>query len=50
MTREKKAAGHQAQASETAPAPPKKPYIKPALKRLGTVHELTHGTNNATGK
>jgi hypothetical protein len=26
-----------------APKGPRKPYVKPMLRRLGTVRELTHG-------
>ena len=37
------------QASDTAPLPPKKPYEKPALSKLGSLRDLTM-TKNAAGK
>jgi hypothetical protein len=47
MSSEEKADRAQVDARESGP---RKPYVKPVLRRLGTVRELTHNPHPSTGK
>ncbi len=48
MTHEKDRNRHEAQTEQARPA--KKAYVKPVLRHLGTVRELTQSTLSTDGK